>query len=88
MQGTSVFPNIRLNGSIRSISRRIGFWAAAAGVWLLAAAAGASGGPPAIHIPQARHEFAPVPEGVVVSHDFPILNRGGADLEILKVETG
>ena len=51
---------------------------------LLTAAAAA----PAIDVPQPRHEFAPVPEGAEVSHDFTIRNRGGSDLEIQKVETG
>jgi hypothetical protein len=57
-------------------------------VMALGWAAAASGGAPAIYLPQPRHEFAPVPEGAEVSHDFIIRNRGGADLEILKVDTG
>jgi hypothetical protein len=51
-------------------------------------AAAASDAAPAVYIAQPRHEFAPVPEGAEVSHDFIIRNRGGADLEIQKVETG
>jgi hypothetical protein len=43
---------------------------------------------PAIHVPEPQHEFEAVPEGVEVRHDFMIRNRGGADLEIQKVETG
>jgi len=54
----------------------------------LGTAAAASGGAPAIHVPQPRHEFAPVPEGVEVTHDFVIQNRGSAELEIKSIETG
>jgi len=54
----------------------------------LGIAAAAGGGAPQISIGQPRHEFAPVPEGAEVSHDFIIQNRGGSDLEIQKVETG
>jgi hypothetical protein len=54
---------------------------------LCLAVAGA-GGAPAIHVPQPRYEFEPVPEGVEVRHDFVIQNQGSANLEIQNVETG
>jgi hypothetical protein len=68
--------------------RRVIVGIAVAAVLGLGIAAADGGGAPQISIEQPRHEFAPVPEGAEVSHDFIIRNRGGSDLEIQKVETG
>jgi len=35
-----------------------------------------------------RYEFAPVLDGTKIVHDFVIINKGNAVLEIGKVETG
>jgi hypothetical protein len=43
---------------------------------------------PEIRVAEPRHEFAPVPEGVEVTHDFAIRNGGTSDLQITGVETG
>ena len=37
---------------------------------------------------KAKHEFATVVEGTVVTHDFVLRNKGAALLEIKKVRTG
>jgi hypothetical protein len=36
--------------------------------------------------PEKNHQFSPVLEGVEVKHDFIIENRGGAPLDIKKVQ--
>jgi hypothetical protein len=43
---------------------------------------------PRTHVPESRHEFAPVVEGVPVLHDFVVRNNGTADLHIENVRAG
>ncbi len=38
--------------------------------------------------PQPSFQFARALEGQPVRHDFIVHNKGGADLEILKIKTG
>lgn len=38
-------------------------------------------------VPSATFEFAPVVDGTEIQHDFTILNKGDAPLDILKVRT-
>lgn len=45
-------------------------------------------GRPDAAVPDSSHEFVPVLEGAQIVHDFIIQNKGGAVLEIAKVETG
>jgi hypothetical protein len=40
---------------------------------------------PVIHLDQTTHTFPTVFEGENLSHSFKLINRGTADLEILKV---
>jgi hypothetical protein len=40
---------------------------------------------PVIHLDQTTHTFPTVFEGEDLSHSFKLINRGTADLEILKV---
>jgi hypothetical protein len=40
---------------------------------------------PVIHFDQTTHTFPTVFEGQQLSHSFKLINRGTADLEILKV---
>jgi hypothetical protein len=40
---------------------------------------------PVIHLDQTTHTFPTVFEGEKLSHSFKLINRGTADLEILKV---
>jgi hypothetical protein len=42
---------------------------------------------PSVYLPAARYQFAPVMEGREVTHDFVVLNKGSAILEIQKVKT-
>ena len=39
-------------------------------------------------VPDNSHEFEPVLDGTYIVHDFVVLNKGSAALEIEKVETG
>ncbi len=39
-------------------------------------------------IPEAKHVFSPVLEGLEVKHRFKILNKGSATLKIFNVRTG
>lgn len=39
-------------------------------------------------VPDSSHKFSPVLDGTQIVHDFVVLNKGSADLEIEKVETG
>jgi hypothetical protein len=43
---------------------------------------------PRVYVPESRHEFAPVVEGVLVQHDFVVRNNGTADLNIADVHGG
>jgi len=43
---------------------------------------------PSAYAPAAVFEFAPVLDGVEITHDFVIRNPGEAPLEITKVQTG
>ncbi len=43
---------------------------------------------PVAAAPQPRYDFAPVPEGTEVVHDFILQNKGNALLVIEKVKTG
>ena len=45
-------------------------------------------GEPSVQVPETRYNFAPVPEGTVVSHDFTVKNKGTAPLEITSVKSG
>ena len=45
-------------------------------------------GRPNAAVPDNSHEFEPVLDGTQIVHDFVVLNKGSADLEIEKVETG
>ena len=40
---------------------------------------------PVIHLDQTTHTFPTVFEGEQLSHSFKLINKGTADLEILKV---
>jgi hypothetical protein len=44
--------------------------------------------PPLAHFPELIYSFQPVVEGVEVSHEFIVQNKGLADLEIQNVKTG
>ena len=63
-------------------------------IWILCATAIALGAEtaatpmPAAFAPAAVFESAPVLDGVEITHDFTILNKGEAPLEITKVQTG
>lgn len=43
---------------------------------------------PDAFLPESLFEFEPVLEGLKVSHEFKIFNKGDAALEILKTESG
>ena len=43
---------------------------------------------PSIFLPVSQWEFEPVVDGSSVVHDFVILNKGDAPLNIAKVKTG
>ena len=43
---------------------------------------------PAIEVEKPTYDFQQVPQGEVVKHDFRVLNRGNAPLEISKVKPG
>ena len=43
---------------------------------------------PSAVVPEPRYEFAPVPEGSEVLHDYVIQNKGTAPLIIEKIKTG
>ena len=43
---------------------------------------------PRVYVPESRHEFAPVIEGVLVLHDFVVRNNGAADLHVQDVHGG
>lgn len=43
---------------------------------------------PAVFVPENRHRFPAVYEGVRVKHEFEIQNRGRVPLDIQKVRTG
>ena len=45
------------------------------------------GGKPSAFFPVTLFEFAPVPEGTVIEHDYPVRNRGTADLEIFRISS-
>jgi len=45
-------------------------------------------GRPNATVPDSSHEFEPVLDGTHIVHDFVVLNKGSAVLEIEKVETG
>ncbi len=42
-------------------------------------------GGPSIFMPETKYDFGEVNEGVVVSHEFTVENRGNKDLGITKV---
>ncbi len=44
-------------------------------------------GTPSISVTESHYEFEPVPDGTKVTHDFIVLNKGTAPLEITKVKT-
>lgn len=43
---------------------------------------------PSVFFPSAKHEFAPVAEGIVVRHPFIVQNKGDGTLLINKIRTG
>jgi hypothetical protein len=43
---------------------------------------------PAAVVSKPSHQFEPVLEGQVVTHDFVVHNKGSADLQIEKIKTG
>ena len=43
---------------------------------------------PVAAVPEPRYDFAPVPEGSEVLHDFTVQNKGTAPLVIEKIKTG
>lgn len=43
---------------------------------------------PVIEVEEPTYDFQQVPQGEVVKHDFRVLNRGNAPLEISKVKPG
>ncbi|MFW6236772.1 MAG: DUF1573 domain-containing protein [Desulfosudaceae bacterium] len=45
-------------------------------------------GEPSVLVPETRYNFAPVPEGTEISHDFTVKNKGTAPLEITGVKSG
>lgn len=55
-----------------------------AGAW----AGAADAGRPALMAEETRYDFGKVDEGLPVSHEFVITNRGSAPLRILKIESG
>ncbi|MBW1896243.1 MAG: DUF1573 domain-containing protein [Deltaproteobacteria bacterium] len=58
-------------------------------IWIgLTQAAGEQNPAPIIEIEGPNYEFEQVTEGAVVKHDFRVLNRGNAPLEIKKVKPG
>ncbi|MCJ7774183.1 MAG: DUF1573 domain-containing protein [Desulfobacterales bacterium] len=47
-----------------------------------------SGKTPSITAPENSYEFSSVVDGVKVTHDFIVYNKGDGDLEISRVKTG
>jgi hypothetical protein len=47
----------------------------------------AGGGQPSAVFHETSFTFSPVPEGMEVKHDYPVVNQGSADLEITRIET-
>lgn len=45
-------------------------------------------GRPNAAVPDSSHKFSPILDGAQIVHDFVVLNKGSAALEIEKVETG
>lgn len=45
-------------------------------------------GKPLASFPETSYEFAPVPEGTVIHHDYLVKNKGTTDLEIQNVKAG
>jgi hypothetical protein len=43
---------------------------------------------PSAVIPESRFTFAPVTDGVEITHDFVMQNKGTAELKIESVKTG
>jgi hypothetical protein len=43
---------------------------------------------PTVFLPEEVFEFQPVLEGTEIIHQFAVLNRGDALLEILKIQSG
>jgi hypothetical protein len=43
---------------------------------------------PSVFVPESRYKFPTVLDGVEVTHDFIIQNKGDAELVIEKVKTG
>lgn len=43
---------------------------------------------PSIVVPSNSYEFPMVTEGIQVTHDFIVQNKGDAELKIIKVKTG
>jgi len=56
-----------------------------ASLWL--SPASAADAPEAV-VPNSLFQFDPVVEGMMVTHDFIIQNKGQAELKITKVRTG
>ena len=47
----------------------------------------AGGGQPSAVVPEPSFTFNPVPEGMVVTHDYTVVNHGSDDLEITRIES-
>ncbi len=43
---------------------------------------------PKAYLPEPVYEFFPIVEGIEVVHQFSIINRGDAPLEILSIKSG
>ncbi len=43
---------------------------------------------PSVWLAETVHEFKPVPDGIIVSHDFVIKNTGDAVLTLSKISAG
>jgi hypothetical protein len=53
-----------------------------------AAEQGMSTEQPSAVFPESHFEFAPVPDGAEVLHDYIVRNQGAAPLDIVNVKTG
>ena len=49
---------------------------------------GTSTKPPSVVVPESTYEFPAVVDGVKVTHEFTVYNKGKGDLEINRVKTG
>lgn len=55
---------------------------------ITAFSAGTTSQGPKAYLPEPVYEFSPVVEGIEIVHQFSIINRGDAPLEILTIKSG